>query len=237
MAFTDTYMILSTDYLDTPVPATSAVIPFIYWERITEEIDTPRLFASITFRDGSRRICSVNSFDLPAGQVYPKAMYLPQWMFPHDEVCGNDYEIQFIGKDSFPSALKITLRPVDSAFYSVDAKEELEASLSAMGVLQQGDQITLPMTALGGYEVSFYISELMPADIVLLDGEEVAIDFEEAVDQFDGRPATKERPATPIPTEMVQHDFSAPSQQIQGNVLGGTVKRMADGKAWNPWRA
>jgi hypothetical protein len=233
MSFTDTYMVLSTDYLEAPVAATSAVIPFLYWERITEEIDTPRLFANITFRNGSRRICSVNSFDLPAGQVHPKVIYLPQWMIPHDEAYGNEYEIQFIGKDSFPSALKITLRPIDSAFYNVDAKEELEASLSAMGVLQQGDQITLPMNALGGYEVSFYISELMPADIVLLDGEEVAIDFEEAVDQFDGRTSTEERPATPIPDEMVSFDFSSPQG---GNILGGTVRRTADGKAWNPWR-
>lgn len=230
-------MILSTDYLEITVPATSAVIPFLYWERITEEIDTPRLFASITFKNGFRRICSVNSFDLPAGQVHPKVIYLPQWMIPHSEVYGDEYEIQFICKDSFPSAIKITLRPVDSAFYNVDAKEELEASLSAMGVLQQGDLITLPMNALGGYEVSFYISELMPADIVLLDGEEVAIDFEEAVDQFDGRPPIAERPPTPIPPEMISHDFSLPVAEQMGNVLGGTVRRTADGKAWNPWRA
>ena len=230
MAFNDTYMVLSTDYLTTSIGNTSAVIPFIYWERITEELDTPRLFVRITFRNGYQRICSVNSFDLRYGEAHPKAIYLPPWMIPHEEMYGNEYEIEFIGKEAFPPATKITLRPIDSAFYNVDAKEELETSLSEIGVLQKGELITLSMNALGGYEVSFYISELLPADIVLLDGEEVAIDFEEAVDQFDGRPPI------PVLTEMISHDFSVPI--TQGNVLGGAPsKRTVDGKAWNPWRA
>ena len=103
----------------------------------------------------------------------------------------------------------------------------LTESLTRLGVLQKGDTVLLKLEELGGYEMGFYVSELEPADIVLLNAEEVAVEFEEAADQWDGR-----RPGTPIPEEqaVIQPDVS-------GTVLGGgPVRRLPDGRAWNPYR-
>jgi hypothetical protein len=61
-----------------------------------------------------------------------------------------------------------------------------------------------------------------------MDGE-VEIQFEEAVDLWDGR-----RPATPIPPEV--ENMLVPATPV-GNILGGgPVRKMPDGRPWNPYR-
>ena len=110
----------------------------------------------------------------------------------------------------------------------------------------------LSLQELGGYEMGFYVTELEPADTVLLDAEEVAVEFEEAADQWDGRrpgtaPPEAERSApppqaaavTPIPEphEIVIPQMVEAVPDVSGTVLGGgPVRRMADGRAWNPYR-
>ena len=227
------YTLASTDFLETDADASSSVcyIEQDDWERrLTESADIRRLFAVIKFGEGmeQQRVCAVEHLStrfMP--QQIENPIFLPLWMIPEGAPIGDMVDVEFFSQDAFPEASRIVLKPLDSAFYNTDAKEMLTESLTRLGVLQKGDTVLLKLEELGGYEMGFYVSELEPADIVLLNAEEVAVEFEEAADQWDGR-----RPGTPIPEEqaVIQPDVS-------GTVLGGgPVRRLPDGRAWNPYR-
>jgi hypothetical protein len=85
----------------------------------------------------------------------------------------------------------------------------LTESLSRLGVLKKGDTVLLNLEELGGYEMGFYVSELEPADIVLLNAEEVVVEFEEAADD-------------------VVDDEGAEVADVRGGVDGGTAVVEAD---------
>ena len=232
------YTLASTAYLDTEAAANSSVcyIDQDDWERrLTESSEIRRLFAVITFGDEITRVCAVEHVarrHLPQHMENP--IFVPLWMLPEDAPLGDTVEVEFFSQDAFPEASRIVLKPLDSAFYNTDAKEMLTESLSRLGVLKKGDTVLLKLEELGGYEMGFYVSELEPADIVLLNAEEVAVEFEEAADQWDGR-----RPDTPIPAEpeLLVPQMVETVPDVSGTVLGGgPVRRMADGRAWNPYR-
>ena len=232
------YTLASTAYLDTGAAVSNSVcyIDEDDWERrLTESADIRRLFAVITFGEGVTRICAVEHVARRyAPQHMEDPIFVPLWMLPEGAPLGEVVEVEFFSQDAFPEASRIVLKPLDSAFYSTDAKEMLTESLSRLGVLKKGDTVLLRLEELGGYEMGFYVSELEPADIVLLNAEEVAVEFEEAADQWDGRrPGT---PVPPVPEPLIPQMVEA-LPDVSGTVLGGgPVRRMADGRAWNPYR-
>jgi hypothetical protein len=57
-----------------------------------------------------------------------------------------------------------------------------------------------------------------PANIVLAQGDEVVLEFEEALDTISGEPSEEEQ------------------QGVQGRRIGGETRILADGRRWNPWR-
>jgi hypothetical protein len=124
------------------------------------------------------------------------------------------------------------MRPHDSTFHTVDAKEELERALTRLGVLSQGKTVIIPISALGGYEIEFDIMVTEPAEIVLADGDEVVMEFEPALDEV---PLT---PLEPLPQEQPDTPMLIPvADNVPGKVLGGApTRRMADGRPWNPYR-
>jgi hypothetical protein len=128
-------------------------------------------------------------------------IFLPLWMI--DSWClageGEEAEVTIIDDEYFPEATRIKLRVIDSAIYNSDIKDELEKALSALGVIQEHTTLQIPVTALGGYTVEVFVSETEPANIVLCHGEEVALEFEEPVDQISAPPP---RPPTPIPEPL-----------------------------------
>ena len=64
-----------------------------------------------------------------------------------------------------------------------------------------------------------------PANVILAHGDEVVIEFEEALD-------TPPPVVTPLPEPE-----PAPEPEQQGIMLGGDPNRiMPDGRRWNPWR-
>lgn len=123
-------------------------------------------------------------------------VFLPLWMLDtaHLDGSGQQAVAEIVDEEYFPEASRIVLRVIDSAFYNADVKEELERALSAIGVIRQHTTLQIPIQALGGYAVEVFISETQPANIVLCDGEEVAVEFQEPVDQI-----APPRPPTPIP--------------------------------------
>jgi hypothetical protein len=93
-------------------------------------------------------------------------------------------------------------------------------------------------------DVLFYVSRLEPANICLMDGEEVSIEFEESSDRWDGRPDT---PPPPEPEVLIPPSGNSmlPDYEVketkwvgQGHTLGGSTEKkiMPDGRPWNPWR-
>ena len=126
-------------------------------------------------------------------------------------------------EEAFPEATRLILKPRDEAFYVTNVKEELEFALTRIGVLQLGDVIRVPLASLGGYEVVFDVLLTEPASIVLMQGDEVAIEF----DQVSAAPISEE------PFEVGA--MLPPAVTVaSGNVLGGRLD--ASGRPWNPWR-
>ena len=170
------------------------------WEEAMRQESTCRKFLRIEHPEG------FDDWLAPIGQPVTvedggsndvsRNLYLPLWMVDagHFTGEGEDAVVTIMEEDSFPNATKIVLRVIDSAFYNADIKEELERALSAIGVIRQHTTLQIPIEALGGYMVEVFIAETEPANIVLCDGEEVAVEFQEPVDQI-----AEPRPPTPIP--------------------------------------
>ena len=147
---------------------------------------------------------------------------------------GEEAEMEVVNEEYFPQATRIVFRVIDSAIYNADIKQELEQALSSLGVLREHTTLHIPVSALGGYPVEVFVSKTEPANLVLCDGEEVAVEFEEPVDQM----APPPRVPTPIPEEvprleeesfLPQPEFQTAGNssafrpfQGQGKTLGGS---------------
>lgn len=167
-----------------------------------------------------------------------KKIYVPQWIVEQYGLRGEGEtcDVKILTEEAFPQATKIVLRVVDSAFYNSDIKRELEIALTRIGVIKKGQLLHIPIEALGDFIVDIYVSELEPANIVLCEGEEVAVEFEEPVDAFESKEEEREtspfavetaaglRPPTPVPEEMYA------ILPTSGNVLG------SDPSAIPEWR-
>jgi hypothetical protein len=168
-------------------------------------------------------------------------VFLPLWMIDaaHLSGDGETTTLEVMSEENFPEATRIVFRVIDSAFYNADVKGELETALSSIGVIRKHSVLQIPVEALGGYKVEVFVSETEPANLVLCDGEEVAVEFEEPVDQI-----SPPRPPTPIPAPvpvlstdlMVPEAFLGPPAQPQGfqafqgegRLLGGSNAEMPE---------
>jgi hypothetical protein len=119
-------------------------------------------------------------------------------------------------------------------------------------MLKQGTTIPVPIEALGGYVVLFDVIATEPAELVLMQGDEVAIEFEQALDWVEPVvPAASALAPTPsqalarvnVPLVPFDEDeallpgTSTPEPSDMGYRLGGiTHPPLPDGRPWNPWR-
>ena len=155
------------------------------------------------------------------------SIYMPLWMIDasHVEGEGIGSTVQIIDEEYFPQATRIVFRVIDSAIYNADIKEELERALSAMGVIREHTTLHIPVEALGGYPVEVFVSKTEPVNLVLCDGEEVVVEFEEPVDQIS--PPESEAEAQPEPNTIMVPEIHTSSStfsafQGSGNTLGGS---------------
>jgi hypothetical protein len=81
-----------------------------------------------------------------------------------------------------------------------------------MGVIKQHTTLQIPIQALGGYTVEVFIAETEPANVVLCDGEEVAVEFQEPLDQI-----APPIPPTPIPepVSVISTDEMIPESTLR----------------------
>lgn len=172
------------------------------WERAMRQEGSRRKFVRIEHPEGlDDWICPLGQPVQLEEETEASQIYMPLWMVDsaHFAGGGEDAVVEFIDTDHFPEATRIVLRVIDSAFYNADVKSELEKALSAIGVIRQHTTLQIPIEALGGYAVEVFVSKTEPANLVLCDGEEVAVEFEEPVDQI-----APPRPPTPIPPPPAQ---------------------------------
>jgi hypothetical protein len=187
------------------------------WQRIMSE------------DEGKRHFLRIHDWIVPCGQPVNHEgnhAFLPLWMIDSAGIggLGDEVKVEILNEEAFPPATRIVLKVVDSAFYRSDIKEELEKALSAIGVIRKHTTLQIRVSALGDFPVDLFIANTEPADVVLCDGEEVALEFEEPVDYFE--PATEQkRPSEDLP--MVGSWINAGS----GNVLGSSTI-ISDIPAW-----
>jgi hypothetical protein len=176
------------------------------WERAMRQEGSRRKFLRIEHPEG------LEDWIAPIGQPVQESedhtheeafenIYLPLWMIDAASLIGTgeDAVVEIVDEEHFPEASKIVLRVIDSAFYNADIKQELERALSAIGVVRKHSTLQIPVEALGGFAVEVFIAETEPANLVLCDGEEVAVEFQEPLDQI-----APPRPPTPIPEPPAQ---------------------------------
>jgi hypothetical protein len=208
------------------------------WRRLHEEYKSAkRIFAQL--RAGGEPVYCALGHPLSLEGVMPEVaggedvLYIPQRLAArlNVEATGQEAEVMWLTEEAFPEATRLVLRPHDSAFYHADAKEELERELTRRGLLEQGQTISVPITALGGYTVEFDVVVTEPANLVLLDGEEVALEFEAALDAAQEVTAT----AATKPEDFTEFIPEAPATTT-GQRLGGEIRYNPDGTRWNPWR-
>lgn len=237
----------STAFLAHPV--TDSATCFVEqdaWREIQGET-TERYFGRISAGE-KEWICALGApvvCELPQRRGARQRIFLPHAMLVHLglEGAGEYVDVEWLPAEAFPEATMIRVRPHDSAFYHADAKEELERHLTMLGVIQAGSTVLVPLQALGGFEVAVDILATEPANIVLAQGDEVAIDFAEALDTPAAPAAAPVAAAQPVPEPFEEFEPMIESGSVAtataaapGHVLGGTNRRMADGRAWNPWR-
>jgi hypothetical protein len=200
------------------------------WERAMEQEGSRRRFVRIA------QSAEEGAWIAPLGQPVTSEneeynIYVPLWMLDAAQLSGTGEEapIQILNEEYFPEAINIRLRVIDSAFYNADVKDELEKALSSIGVIQEHTTLQIPVNALDGYTIEVFVSKTEPANIVLCDGEEVALEFDEPVDQIaPPRPPTPppQPPAvlvadTMVPDEFVERQGFRPFQGT-GRIIGSS---------------
>ena len=249
----------SNAYLDGGHGWATAALEVGPWRRITCDYgESGRLFVELKL-DGAAApfyMALGTPVQPPAGgarglfeegmtQGVADRLYLPPWALQMLGLigCGEFVSVDWFSQDVFPSATRIVLRPHDSAFYHADAKEELEVALTRLGVVQQGTTVAIPLDCLGGFEVMFDVMATEPANIVLAEGDEVVIEFEEALDAAAPVAATAAPAAAPATLDeddamLPMATSPPPAPAATGHTLGGPAseRRMPDGSRWNPWK-
>lgn len=171
------------------------------WEKILHQEGSKRKFLKLEHPEGLQDWFAPLGHPVPTQHAEAEGdhynIYMPLWMLDAAHLKGEGEEsvLEVMDEEYFPQASKIVMRVIDSAFYNADVKEELEKALSSIGVIQEHTTLQIPVAALDGFKIEVFVSKLEPANIVLCDGEEVALEFEEPVDQISPPPRTP----TPIP--------------------------------------
>lgn len=185
------------------------------WRRITAEHgDAARLIAQIQLGERIFHLALGSPIQPIHYSPLPK-LYVPTWVLERlgGSGAGDVAEVSWLTQEAFPEATRIVLKPHDSTFYNVDAKEELERGLTRLGVLVEGTTVELPLESLGGYRVTFDVVKTEPATSVLAHGEEVVIEFEEAWDAAAVASATV---AEVVPVKQISFTEEEDTQMIPG---------------------
>jgi hypothetical protein len=241
----------SQEIIDEDLDNYTCFLPERKWRDIHDDnSEVKRVFANILCGD-KEYVCALGRPVRSGIETGGNPIFLPPWLVQAMglEGVGDSVTVNWISEEHAPEATKIVLRPHEAAFYHGDARDELEPVLTQYGMLKQGTTIPVPIEALGGYVVLFDVIATEPAELVLMQGDEVAIEFEQALDWVE--PVVPAAAAAPpsalqpvnVPLETFDDDeallpaTSTPEPSDMGYRLGGvTHPPLPDGRPWNPWR-
>lgn len=238
------YAIWSQDFLEDNTGLTTCSLDETEWQRIhAENSEAKRIFAAVTVGPQTHYIALGRPVRNSGIESDSPTLFVPPWLctWLGVEGDGSACTVEWLTEESFPEATRIKLRPHDSVFFDANIKDELDYSLTQYGVLKRGTTIPVAIESLGGLIVYMDVVETEPADCILMQGDEVAIEFDRALDE--GTEALAEpvpEPSAPLPQESF--DEVIPVAEVihepAGQALGGITRPVGpDGKRWNPWRA
>ena len=250
MAQTMEYAIWSQDFLEDNTGLTTCSLDETEWQRIhAENSEAKRIFASVTVGEQTHYIALGRPIRNSGIESDSPSLFVPPWLCTWLAVGGDGSActVEWLTEESFPEATRIKLRPHDSVFFDANIKDELDYSLTQYGVLKRGTTIPVAIESLGGLIVYMDVMETEPADCILMQGDEVAIEFDKALDSAepDAEADAEAVPdAEPDAGAVPQESFDAviPTASVApeptGHTLGGISRPPGpDGKRWNPWRA
>jgi len=153
------------------------------WSKwMQENTGDTRVFLRIFHPDGQGSF--IVALGDPIQGIAENRIYMPSWMLNSNrlEGSGESVVVEAFESDSLPKATRIVLRPIESSFFDADFLPILEKVFSRMGVLQQGKQILVPIEELGGMMAELFVEKTEPGMEVYLDGDDIPLEFEQAVD-------------------------------------------------------
>lgn len=241
------YAIWSQDFLEDPADMQTCFLDETEWRRIhAENSDAKRIIAAISTDEQTYYIALGRPVRNSGIESDTPALFIPPWLCTWLSVGGDGTSctVEWLTEESFPEATRIKLRPHDSVFFDANIKDELDYSLTQYGVLKRGTTIPVCITSMGGLVVYVDVVETEPADCILLQGDDVAIEFDKAWDDVPAACAAEVPAAHAAEVEKsfdTDMPFIAPPEPTAptapGQVLGGVSRPPGpDGKPWNPWR-
>jgi len=230
------YSCWSQAFLNEQTDVATCFVTEREWTRLQDEHpDAKRLFAKLTCNGITHHCALGQPVRVEGFNSYEKPIFLPQWILRllKTDGAGEELTVDWFSEMAFPEATKIVLRPHDSSFFNGNVKEELERVLTRYGILHVGTTIPVPIEQLDGFIIQFDVVSCEPATIVLMQGDEVEILFEKALDD------TTPDVVSPVSPDTGDTDAMIPSVEpiSYGQPLGGKcMPPLADGRPWNPWR-
>ena len=182
------------------------------WSKwMQENHGTTRVFLRIFHPDGDGTF--IVALGNPVTGITENRVFMPQWMLTSNRLdgFGETVTIEAFESDSLPKATRIVLRPIDSSLFDADFMPVLEAAFSRMGVLQQGRQIQVPIAELG-ITVDLFVEKTEPEVEVYLDGDEIPLEFEQAVDYR--APLVPLAPLAPLAPHVPRPDTPVPDEPL-----------------------
>jgi len=212
------YSVWSTVYLGQDVEDYNCYVNENTWKRITNEIPTNRMFARVIKGDKFW----VSSLGSPVRTEIENlnSIFIPQWMLDQINCNGNgeELEVEWLPSEVFDESSKIVLQPHDNEFHCADIQDILSYELTKLAVLQKDTTIKVKIQEL---DVQFIVKMIEPASVVLCQGDEVTLEFEESIDKL-------MRVPTPYPFEELPTPLTPIIEEV--------VEQKPQMPRFNPWR-
>ena len=250
-----TYSAWSTAYVTDTLGQNRCYVSVTEWRRLHDEnAGAGRIFARL-INDGKVVYCSLGEpivrieEDLKTEGTTP--IVVPDWVREvlYIEGSGEPVDITWLTNESFPNATRVVLRSHDSVLHHTDVREELERALTSHGVVAEGVTIPIGLQSLDDYTINVDVIHTEPANVVLLEGDEIVFEFEEALDSVPIALPPAQEPAqqqqlpqsqesdSMLPPSLLPTPAITPFPPGQGQRLGGICRPpLPDGRPWNPWR-
>jgi len=203
------YSVWSTVYLGQDVEDYNCYLNENAWKRITNEIPTNRMFARVIKGD-KFWVCALGS-PVRTEIDSVNSIFIPQWMLGQIDCNGEgeELEVEWLPSEVFDESTKIVLQPHDTTFHCAEIQDILSYELTKLAVLQKDTTIKVKIQEL---DVQFIVKSIEPASVVMCQGDEVTLEFEESIDEitraptpypFDEMPALLE-PSAPLAEPEIQ---------------------------------